>query len=78
MTFAQIGLLGVVEGYGESKRYDPDIDSHHHFRCTKCNRIVDFHNEQYDNLAVPGDIEERFSVVNKRVVLEGLCDKCKK
>lgn len=77
LTFAQIGLLNVVEGYGEPKRYDPNINSHHHFRCIKCNKIIDFHNEQYDHLAIPGDIDNQFSVMNKRVVLEGLCDKCK-
>ena len=77
MTFAEIGLLNIVEGYGEPKRYDPNIGSHHHFRCVKCNRIVDFHNEGYDHLTVPDDIGKQYSVVNKRVVLEGLCDKCR-
>jgi Fur family peroxide stress response transcriptional regulator len=78
LTFAKIGITNIVEGYGQPKRYDPDMNNHHHFRCTQCNSIIDFHNKNYDNMAVPEDIKKRFTVINKKVVLEGLCDKCRK
>jgi Fur family peroxide stress response transcriptional regulator len=77
LTFSQIGIANIVEGYGQPKRYDPDIDIHHHFRCTRCNKIIDFHNEDYDNLIVPREIQKQFTVFHKKVVLEGLCDQCK-
>lgn len=76
LTFSRIGIANIVEGYGQSKRYDPDIETHHHFRCIKCNIIIDFHNKEYDNLTIPKDIKKQFKVVNKKVVLEGLCPKC--
>jgi Fur family peroxide stress response transcriptional regulator len=78
LTFSNIGITNVVEGYGQPKRYDPDLDAHHHFRCTHCNKIIDFHNEDYDNLTVPHEIQKQFTVFQKKVVLEGLCDQCKK
>jgi len=78
LTFSNIGITNVVEGYGQPKRYDPDLDAHHHFRCTHCNKIIDFHNEDYDNLIVPHEIQKQFTVFQKKVVLEGLCDQCKK
>jgi Fur family peroxide stress response transcriptional regulator len=78
LTFAKIGITNIVEGYGQPKRYDPDMNNHHHFRCMQCNSIIDFHNKNYDNIAVPEDIKKRFTVINKKVVLEGLCDKCRK
>lgn len=78
LTFSQIGVVNIVEGYGQPKRYDPDLDTHHHFRCTRCNKIIDFHNEDYDNLIVPHEILKQFTVFQKKVVLEGLCDRCKK
>jgi len=78
LTFSQIGVAHIVEGYGQPKRYDPDLKAHHHFRCTQCNRIVDFNNKAYDNISVPKDIKKQFTVFNKKVVLEGLCDRCKK
>ena len=78
LSFSQIGVANIVEGYGQPKRYDPNLDTHHHFRCTRCNKIIDFHNEDYDNLMVPPNIQKRFTVFQKKVVLEGLCDQCKK
>lgn len=78
LTFSKIGIANIVEGYGQPKRYDPDINAHHHFRCTRCNKIIDFHNEDYDNLSVPHEIQKQFTVFHKKVVLEGLCDQCKK
>jgi Fur family peroxide stress response transcriptional regulator len=78
LTFSKIGMIKIVEGYGQAKRYDPDLGLHHHFRCTRCGRIIDFHNKDYDNIAVPAEINKRFTVTSKKVVLEGLCGKCGK
>jgi len=76
--FSRIGILRVVEGYGQAKRYDPDMGAHHHFRCTRCAGIIDFHSKDYDNIAIPAEIDERFTVTGKKVVLEGLCGTCRK
>jgi Fur family peroxide stress response transcriptional regulator len=78
LTFAQIGIANIVEGYGQPKRYDPDMNTHHHFRCIQCNSIIDFHNKEFDNLTVPEEINKEFTVINKKVVLEGLCSKCRR
>ena len=78
LTFSQIGITNIVEGYGQPKRYDPDITTHHHFRCIQCNNIIDFYNKAYDNITVPQEIQTQCTVLNKKVVLEGLCDKCSK
>ncbi|MBN2019713.1 MAG: transcriptional repressor [Sedimentisphaerales bacterium] len=75
-TFSNMGLVDEVEGYGEVKRYDPELKQHHHFRCKKCNKIVDFHEKSFDNLKIPKAIKEKFSVSNIKVVAEGLCDEC--
>lgn len=76
LTFSQIGMAHVVEGYGQAKRYDPDMDIHHHFRCIQCGGITDFHNKEYDDITVPQEIKKQFTVTSKKVVLEGLCSKC--
>jgi Fur family peroxide stress response transcriptional regulator len=75
-TFAEIGLIHLVEGYGEAKRYDPDINNHHHFRCRQCNKIVDFHDESYNSLRVPRLFQKNFKVTNVKIILEGTCDEC--
>ncbi len=74
--FAEIGLIHLVEGYGEVKRYDPDINNHHHFRCRQCNKIVDFHDESYDNLRIPKAFQKNFKVANVKIILEGTCNEC--
>ncbi len=77
LTFAKIGLIIVVEGYGEPKRFDSDTESHHHLRCIKCNRIIDFHNKYYDSMKIPDEIKNKFTVLRKRVCIEGICSKCR-
>jgi Fur family peroxide stress response transcriptional regulator len=77
-TFSDIGVINTVEGYGEAKRYDPEIEPHHHFRCKSCNNIIDFCNTVYDNLEIPREFRKNFKITNLRVVLEGVCEKCAK
>jgi Fur family peroxide stress response transcriptional regulator len=76
--FAEIGLIHIVEGYGEAKRYDPNTNNHHHFRCNECNKIVDFYDESYDNLKVPKAFQKSFKVTNVKIILEGTCEECLK
>jgi len=77
LTFSKIGVVGIVEGRGEPRRFDPNMSSHHHFHCRRCGTITDFFSDDYDNLEIPRDLEEKFTVLNKRVVLEGICDTCR-
>jgi Fur family peroxide stress response transcriptional regulator len=78
LSFVDIGLLKMVESYGRPKRFDPDVGNHHHFQCLKCNKIIDFCDKALDAIEVPKDIKNRFTVTGTKVVLEGLCDSCKK
>ncbi len=75
-TFAQIGLIRIVEGYGEARRYDPDTQPHHHFRCLKCSRIVDFENPEFSRLKIPDVLQRKCRITGVKVVLEGLCEEC--
>jgi Fur family transcriptional regulator, peroxide stress response regulator len=78
LTFAELGIVAMVEGYGEPKRFDIKTDQHHHFRCIKCKDIVDFYHTSYDNIKVPENLQRQYTILAKRVVLEGICDKCGK
>jgi len=76
LTFADIGVVDVVEVFGGPKRFDPDMTDHHHLHCMVCGRIIDFEYEGYARLEVPKAIATTFKVISKRVVLKGLCDMC--
>jgi Fur family peroxide stress response transcriptional regulator len=77
LTFHKIGLAKIVESTGEPKRFDPNLESHHHFRCISCGEIIDFRDESYDALEIPAEIKEKFVVLEKKVHLEGFCDQCR-
>lgn len=76
LTFSEIGLIRMVEGCGDVRRFDPDTHQHHHLRCIKCHQIIDFKNKTYDSITIPKDIPKGFTVLSKKVVLEGLCQDC--
>jgi len=76
LTLNEIGAAFVVEGSGDAKRFDGGLEKHQHFKCVKCKRVVDFRHEPFDNIAVPAEIEGRFTVLRKSVYIEGICDLC--
>ena len=76
-TFSKMGIVRVVEGRGDPRRFDPNPRNHHHFRCMKCNTIIDFANDSWDRLRVPPGIEKQHAVLSKKVLLEGICNKCR-
>ena len=77
LTFHKIGLAKAVGGSGDPKRFDPNLEPHHHFRCVSCGEIVDFRDEFYDALEISAEIKEKFVVLEKKVHLEGFCDQCR-
>jgi len=76
LTLNEIGAAFVVEGSGDAKRFDGNLDSHQHFKCVKCKRIIDFHHKPFDNISVPKAINRRFKVLRKTAYFEGICDLC--
>jgi Fur family transcriptional regulator, peroxide stress response regulator len=76
LMFAEKGIVRTVEGTGDETRFEPNLEAHHHFRCLKCGRIIDFRDESLNDIKIPEDIKNRFKVLTKRVVVEGLCESC--
>jgi Fur family transcriptional regulator, peroxide stress response regulator len=76
MTLFEMGAANIVEGSGDSRRFDAGTDEHQHFKCIKCKRIIDFHHEPFDDIKLPPNINKQFKILKKTVYLEGICDKC--
>lgn len=76
ITFSRIGAAFTVEGSGDAKRFDGNLESHQHFKCVKCKRIVDLHHEPFDNIEVPSSIDSKYEILRKSVYFEGICDLC--
>ncbi|MBW1854119.1 MAG: transcriptional repressor [Deltaproteobacteria bacterium] len=78
LTFSKIGIVTIVEGYRNRRRFDPNMDKHHHAHCIKCGKILDFTSIAFDNLEVPEAIQDEFIIIAKKVVINGICKECSK
>ena len=76
LTFAEVGIVDIVEGRGGPRRFDPNMAKHHHVHCVRCGRIVDFYSDALDGLDIPGEVEERFTVLTKKVAITAICKDC--
>ncbi|MBN1973394.1 MAG: transcriptional repressor [Sedimentisphaerales bacterium] len=76
ITLHEMGAANIVEGSGDSKRYDCNMDEHQHFKCIKCKKIYDFHHKPFDDIKLPPNINKKFKILRKTVYLEGICDIC--
>ena len=76
LTLAETGAAFVVEGSGDPKRFDGELESHQHFKCVKCKRIIDFRHKPFDNIPIPKVLNRRFTILRKTVYFEGICDLC--
>ncbi len=76
LFFTELGIVNLVEGSGEPMRFEPNLNQHHHFRCIKCHSIYDFEYEAYNDIDIPEVILKKGVIINKRVLLEGVCLKC--
>ncbi|MBF0099649.1 MAG: transcriptional repressor [Desulfobacterales bacterium] len=75
-TFCTIGVATMAEGLGNSKRFEGNMDNHHHVHCVQCGMIHDVYDANYDQLLVPPQVSQEFKILKKIVHLEGICRKC--
>jgi len=71
--------LGVAHrvSVGGRKRYDANVDRHHHLVCTRCSKVVDVEDEALDAVAPPRRLGG-FVAHTVSVQVLGLCVACAK
>ena len=75
-TFAEIGIIDIIESSSGVRRFDPDTTRHHHIHCRICGGIIDFESTEYDNLLVPKKIKTEYKIDRVKVTLSGICTAC--
>jgi Fur family peroxide stress response transcriptional regulator len=75
-TLSLIGAAFVVEGSGDVKRFDGNLENHQHFKCVKCKKIFDFQHNAFENIEVPEELRHKFKILKATVYIEGLCQSC--
>lgn len=76
LTFAEIGVIETVESHSGVRRFETDIAPHHHMHCVMCGEIIDFCDRELDDIRVPDQVRDGFTVLGTRVVIRGICCKC--
>ena len=78
LTLNEIGEAFILEGSGDPKRFDANMEPHHHIRCVKCKRIFDMFYDPFDDIEVPPKIAKKFTIIRKTVHFDGICELCNK
>ena len=70
-----VGLVREVLLEEGVRRYDANVDLHHHFRCTECGAIEDIPWEQFQAIDTK-QLRPGLKVDNYEVTVHGVCDRC--
>jgi Fur family peroxide stress response transcriptional regulator len=76
LSLTEKGIIEIVEGHSGSRRFDANTAQHHHFRCLKCHKIIDFESDYFDQVTIPVELQKRFHITGRKIMLEGVCDDC--
>jgi Fur family peroxide stress response transcriptional regulator len=74
-ALVDLGLAREVDVAGDAKRYDANLDRHHHLICTRCRRVSDFYDTTLDAVE-PARRLKGFVARTVSVQVFGLCTRC--
>jgi len=77
-SLLDLGLIATLGPPRKTVRFDANMDSHHHFVCTKCGMTRDFYSKKLDRLKIPESEKILETVQRTQVEVRGLCVKCSK
>jgi Fur family transcriptional regulator, peroxide stress response regulator len=72
----QQGLIMKLDG-GSQKRYDGNPENHYHFRCLKCDAMIDLPFEPSGEIQKMIDTLSDFEITDYDLNFTGLCPSCK-
>lgn len=77
--FEEAGIVKQVNIDASTKRYEIETGTHHdHLVCRKCGRVVEFYNEELENLQEQIAAQNGFELIDHEMQLYGICPECKK
>lgn len=69
------GLARMVSVEDEDMRFDADVSTHIHFKCSKCGKIIDIYENPLESKNFLS--QDIASVESMQIVLTGICKDCK-
>jgi len=76
LSFENMGIVQRVPGSGEVRRFDLNLEPHHHARCVQCGRILDIPAEPFDPADIPDALKD-MDVLSRKTVYEVRCGRCR-
>jgi len=74
---AESGVVQKIDIGGTKKRFDGNVDMHHHLRCTVCGRVDDVNvGTDVDLEAIVAQMTD-YTILRHRLEFIGICPKCK-
>lgn len=74
-TLQRLGMIREVTRLGEARRFEANLDHHHHLVCTECGRVIDYADENLGALRPPADLDG-FVPSGISVQITGRCAGC--
>jgi Fur family peroxide stress response transcriptional regulator len=74
-ALTKLGVIQEVHVSSDRKRYDANLDKHHHLVCTRCKKVRDVYNAQFDTVTLPKRLPG-FVAQSVSVQVFGLCASC--
>lgn len=74
-TLVSLGLAAEVAATGDAKRYDGNMNQHHHLVCTQCGRVEDFESAALAKVPLPKSVEG-FDPHYLSIHIHGRCKSC--
>ena len=75
-TLKNMGMVKELSIDPDKKRFDPQVDRHHHLICLTCKKIVDIR-EDFE-LKIGDNERYDFDIIGNHVEFYGICTACKK
>jgi Fur family peroxide stress response transcriptional regulator len=74
-ALAELGVVQEIAVRNDSKRYDANMERHHHLVCSKCKKTTDLYDDELDAVAAPRSLKG-FRAEAVSVQITGLCAAC--
>lgn len=69
-------ILKLPNSNNESYHYDINTENHEHLLCKSCGKIIDIHEDDYDNIIRKREKNNLIKIERITILLEGLCGEC--
>jgi Fur family peroxide stress response transcriptional regulator len=76
-AFVRLGLAVKAPHTGQSVRFDPRTERHHHLVCVECDRVLDLESPALDDVRLPDMKRIGFRVDDFSIHIRGVCADCR-